>query len=435
MRWLGAQLMLTSLVAADLLLSQPPPNASGKVLWNATWTDQLKHDLLMKYDKFARPAEHSNVTEVKFQLVIKHVEVDEVRSLMVVNAWSSFSWIDEKLKWNDSDYGGITKIYVGDHEIWQPDVVLYNSALGNSVDHYGNTHCIVYMDGSVIWVPPSQFSVYCDINLRKWPYDTHSCKLYFGSWVYDGEQIYLKRPEHKKNSDGDMEMDPCEWKVLSVEEFEHKKYYTCCSEPYYNIEVLITVERRSPAYIGVVFTPAFVCVVLTLLVFWLPPSASEKFLLSGITSVIICMFLAYFSQRLPVMGAHTPLIVEFYAYNLVLVCLSVVVSVVSVSLSRRARTRPVPWAISRILNSRLAFFLGLGDTKNTFVTMYPRQDGEELHERSLVDRGRTESVDTTSQQSLNCSRDWILLATAMDRLIFFLYLAIFIFIASVFYLS
>lgn len=50
--------------------------ASGRpTLWNATWTDHLKHDLLMKYDKFARPAQHTNVTEVTFGLIIKHVEV------------------------------------------------------------------------------------------------------------------------------------------------------------------------------------------------------------------------------------------------------------------------------------------------------------------------------------------------------------------------
>lgn len=44
-------------------------------LWNATWTDQLKHDLLLKYDKFARPAQHYNTTVVTINLVIRHVEV------------------------------------------------------------------------------------------------------------------------------------------------------------------------------------------------------------------------------------------------------------------------------------------------------------------------------------------------------------------------
>lgn len=35
-------------------------------------------------------------------------------------------WVDEKLKWNATDYGGLTRLHLADHEIWQPDIVLYN---------------------------------------------------------------------------------------------------------------------------------------------------------------------------------------------------------------------------------------------------------------------------------------------------------------------
>ena len=54
-----------------------------------------------------------------------------------------------------------------------------------------------------------------------------------------------------------------------------------------------------------------VCIVLTLSVFWLPPSASEKFMLSGITAVIISLFLVHFAQRLPTMAVHTPIIGKY----------------------------------------------------------------------------------------------------------------------------
>ncbi|XP_054261902.1 acetylcholine receptor subunit alpha-like 2 [Macrosteles quadrilineatus] len=429
------------LVGLTVVLGDPPPSsptppANGVThLWNATWTDHLKHDLLMKYDKFARPAQHTNATEVQFGLVIRHVEVDEVRSMMILNAWTKFEWDDEKLKWNASDYGGLKILHVADHEIWQPDIVLYNSALGNSVDHYGNTHCLVYPTGHVLWVPPSQFSAYCDINLRKWPYDRHTCHFFFGSWVYDGEQVLLKRQTSRNTSDGEVDPTPMQWKVVSVIETEHVKYYACCSEPYYNIEVVVTVERKNPAYAAVIFTPAIVCVILTLAVFWLPPHASEKFLVAGATAVIECMFLLYFAQKLPAMGQHIPLIVEFYGYSLALMSVSVVVSVVTVNISRRPAAHPVPWIISGTLN-RYAIFLGLLNNKNAFVSVYGRQDCEELHERNLVDRGRTESVDTTHQPtSAQTAREWVLLANAIDRFMFLIYVVIFLLIGASFYLS
>ena len=50
----------------------PPRPASA---WNATWTDRLKRDLLLNYDKFARPAQHTNTTVVKLDLTLRHISL------------------------------------------------------------------------------------------------------------------------------------------------------------------------------------------------------------------------------------------------------------------------------------------------------------------------------------------------------------------------
>lgn len=316
---------------------------------------------------------------------------------------------------------------VADHEIWQPDVVLYNSAQGSSVDHYGNTHCIVSSDGFVQWVPPAQFFVFCDINLRKWPYDEQTCILQFGSWTYSGEQIHLDID----SKDVDVDLDPCEWIIVSATKQKYTKFYSCCSEPYFNVDFKLIMQRRSPAYHATLFTPAFVCIVLTLSVFWLPPSASEKFMLSGVTAVIISLFLVHFAQRLPTMAVHTPIIVEFYAYNMVMVGISMLVSVIAVNLSQKPQARPVPWVIMKLHTGYLGFILGLPTTKNSLASMYPDQDSEELHERSLVAGMSDEAQDMTK---VNFSRDWTLVAIALDRIMFIIYLLIFVILLLTFLL-
>lgn len=101
------------------------------------------------------------------------------------------AWNDDKLQWNTSEYGGLKSLHVADHEIWQPDVVQYNSASGNTMDQYGNTHCIVDSDGAVLWVPPSRLTAFCHLDLSRWPQDEHTCYFTFGSWTYDGIQINL----------------------------------------------------------------------------------------------------------------------------------------------------------------------------------------------------------------------------------------------------
>lgn len=35
-------------------------------------------------------------------------------------------WFDPRLVWDVKDYGNLVELHFGDHEIWQPDMCLYN---------------------------------------------------------------------------------------------------------------------------------------------------------------------------------------------------------------------------------------------------------------------------------------------------------------------
>lgn len=131
------------------------------------------------------------------------------------------TWTDDKLKWDPSKYGNLQHIHVGNHEVWQPDILLYHrymwhytsiidkkkclkklhklfevyflsSGTSSTVEHYGDATCIIYHDGRVLWVPPAQFIGLCDLDLRLWPFDTQICNMTFGSWTYHGEQIDMQ---------------------------------------------------------------------------------------------------------------------------------------------------------------------------------------------------------------------------------------------------
>lgn len=47
-----------------------------------------------------------------------------------------------------------------------------------------------------------------------------------------------------------------EWEVMSAKTQLHIMVYKCCPEPYYKVDLTITVKRRSPSYHAVLFTPA-----------------------------------------------------------------------------------------------------------------------------------------------------------------------------------
>ncbi|KAF7279395.1 hypothetical protein GWI33_007337 [Rhynchophorus ferrugineus] len=186
-------------------------------LWNSTFTDQLRRDLLLNYDKFARPTQHYNVTKVKLGLTIRHIEINEFKAVLTVHSWLKMSWDDDKLKWDPSKYGGIHSLNLADHELWQPDIFLYNSATSTAINHY-NTHCIVFSNGNVLWVPPAQFSVLCNLNLKYWPFDSQECSMKFGSWTYSGDQIDLD----VYNNDTDVKSTMTVHRVTAEEMRDHQ---------------------------------------------------------------------------------------------------------------------------------------------------------------------------------------------------------------------
>jgi hypothetical protein len=389
--------------------------------WNYTFTDQLKKDLLSNYDKYARPEHHAKATFVNVSISLRHFDVDEVKSVLTTHVWFRMQWTDSKLKWNPEKYGNQSLLHVGDHEVWQPDLTLYNSASGSAIDYYGNTHCLVYSTGSVLWVPPTKFDSFCQLDLKYWPFDTQKCEIVIGSWTYSGFQINLTVANEPIEFVGVIQNS--EWKVVNYSAETHKKYYECCPEPYHDVTFTIVIERNSPMYKAIVVTPSILVIFMILLTFWLPPQAGEKILLNGISCIIICILLMYFSQLLPVLAMSTPLIVRFYSSTLYLISFSFVVSVIVINFSRNRK----PYGVNKyikdnVINSKIGAIFG---SSLTFVGQ--QQKGTNKTEEE--DGPATNEMQSFSEDNKlidNQQNDWIVLAVIIDRIAFLIYLIIFI---------
>ncbi|XP_043471113.1 acetylcholine receptor subunit alpha-like 1 isoform X1 [Leptopilina heterotoma] len=411
-------------------------HAAGSIytpFWNDTWTDKLKRDLLVKYDKFARPAHHFNSTVVTLDIEIHHVSLDDMQSVLSVHCFLRMAWKDEKLKWNASDYGGLKQAHLGIHEVWQPDVVLYNSVVVNAVEHYGDSHCIVDDDGTVFWVPPAQFLAFCDLDLRLWPFDTQSCSLKLGSWTYSGDQIDLhlfKKPMKVP----DLLITNTEWKLEEMTRGRTVVHYECCPEPYVTLVFNLTLKRNALLYYNIIFTPTIPIVFLTLMAFWLPPQSEVRIAVAGCTALIISIFLIYFGFKIPPVAENLPLIVRFYSGSLYQVTISLIISIVVLNLSKRANCSPIPRGIRNFLMGWPGSYLGLSDHINAIHQHRP-SGCQELRESHVGDV----SVSSLSSNGFDdCDREniitpeknvnqleWILLATALDRISFFVFCIIF----------
>lgn len=51
------------------------------------------------------------------------------------------------------------------------------------------TKAVLHHDGKVIWNPPAIYKSACLIDIQYFPFDKQECKMKFGSWTYDGNQV------------------------------------------------------------------------------------------------------------------------------------------------------------------------------------------------------------------------------------------------------
>ena len=89
---------------------------------------KLIKDLLKYYEPYARPSFNASLPlAVKHGITIQTLDLDIDKQLLTANSWISMEWQDVHLKWNSSDYGGVTNIRLPSTRIWVPDIIPYNT--------------------------------------------------------------------------------------------------------------------------------------------------------------------------------------------------------------------------------------------------------------------------------------------------------------------
>ena len=143
------------------------------------------------------------------------------------------------------------------------------------------------------------------MDVEYFPFDEQTCVMKFGSWTYDGFQVFshflhtissfggichlrtfqvdLRHQEEEKGTNvvnigvdlSEFYMS-VEWDILAVPAIRNVKFYTCCDEPYLDITFNITMRRKTLFYTVNLIIPCMGISFLTVLVFYLPSDSGEK---------------------------------------------------------------------------------------------------------------------------------------------------------------
>lgn len=263
---------------------------------------------------------------VKIGLAVRDiVELIEVQQIIRLKIWMRLRWKDCVLKWDPSKFDNITNIVIPYEKIWIPDITLFESVCDEAnmpdMDRY---RAYVTSDGEVSYNFATIITTVCRVVVTYFPFDSQVCILTFGSWVYTGKQIDLEAAGDSADIDNFQLHN--EWSLESTKLKKRVAYYLCCSDPFPDIIVHIYLKRKPTFYVVTIIFPCFVITSLTFMGFVLPPISGEKISLQMTVLLSLTVFLFLVQDKLPSDSDHFPYLAIYFAFSMLLVCLSSIMS-------------------------------------------------------------------------------------------------------------
>lgn len=270
--------------------------------------ENLRTSIFQNYSKYNRPIiNFSQNIQLTYGLEIKSLEyLDQKAENVQFNIWIIQTWKDEYLTWNTSIYN-LSKITCHSDMIWTPDLELYNSASKPKVyDKYGGVK--VFSDGTVLWIRPTTFSFSCPLDFKKFPFDTQSCTMLFGSWKYP-KHILDITPFNDGDSYLNISIDPLfshnEWIITQTSVRHEDIEYLCCPDEYYpNSFYTIKMERNYTKYMIVIALTLLITISAMVILLIPIQNYIRTYVLVFIPLTIIWLQI-YIAAKIPVIEYYT----------------------------------------------------------------------------------------------------------------------------------
>ncbi|PIK50590.1 hypothetical protein BSL78_12517 [Apostichopus japonicus] len=187
---------------------------------------------------------------------------------------------------------------------------------------------IVHFDGNVILLTPQIYTTHCKMNLTYYPFDSQVCLLKFGSWAYDGTQVNVSSLVEQAESSSYLHNG--EWDLTKVSFQRHVAYYSCCPEPYPDVEYTLQLTRRPWFYIWNLIVPFITITILSSFAFFIPPESGEKVSLAVTSLLSLVVFTQLVLNTIPAASDGTqPIIGMYFVISVIVLSIVVVLSVVS----------------------------------------------------------------------------------------------------------
>uniref|UniRef100_A0A671SS57 Neuronal acetylcholine receptor subunit alpha-9-like n=1 Tax=Sinocyclocheilus anshuiensis TaxID=1608454 RepID=A0A671SS57_9TELE len=399
------------------------------------FAQKLLNDLMENYSNALRPVEDTDkALNVTLQITLSQIkDMDERNQVLTTYLWVRQIWHDAYLHWDKDEYDGLEVIRIPSNLVWRPDIVLYNNADEEDSSGPPDTNVVLRYNGEITWDSPAITKSSCKVDVSYFPFDSQECNLTFGSWTYNGNQVYAL-------DSGDLSdfVENVEWECHGMPAVKNVIMYGCCSDPYPDITYTVLLKRRSSFYIFNLLLPCFLISFLAPLGFYLPADSGEKVSLGVTVLLALTVFQLMVAESMPP-SESVPLIGKYYIATMTMITASTSLTIFIMNIHFcGAEAKPVPhWAKVLVIDymSKIFFVYEVGENCTTPEsdrgTFYSKTFGADSYNKTTTGTGcvcicgQHQKVVRNIEYIANCFREqrahqakgaeWKKVAKVMDR--------------------
>ena len=321
---------------------------AGTMLVNLTSIEDtrvLRGDLLTNYSKYIRPVRNqSHTVDVYLYLTIVAIqEFNEVLERFSVVGVFFIYWVDENMIWNETEYSGISSIFMGYNEVWVPEIILTNPS--EKLDSYGKKWQMIrfYSSGVSTWNPADLIKATCVLDVRYFPFDVQDCSMEMYAWGYAASEVNLVSVRDDIETSSLREHGT--WKVLNTSAFAEE--FRGISR----ITFKIRLKRKPESFIVSIILPILFLSLLNVLVFVLPTESGERVSYAITVLLSIAVFMTIVTDTLPKTSEPMPIISYFLMIDLVKSALISLCTILNMRLFHRNSDKRIPKFLQYVYNS------------------------------------------------------------------------------------
>uniref|UniRef100_H3AXG3 5-hydroxytryptamine receptor 3A n=1 Tax=Latimeria chalumnae TaxID=7897 RepID=H3AXG3_LATCH len=398
-----------------------------------------------------RPAwnySHPTIANISFTLYAV-LGVNEKTQILTTFLWLRLYWYHEFLQWDPAECGGIEKISLPVEDLWAPDIIVYEFIDEDKSQR--TPYVYVNHTGRIRYDRMLRVVSSCNLGIFNFPFDVQNCSLTFGPYMHTVKDVRLGLAlpieQISENSKKYLETSG-EWELVRIEgsadvltfgidEWDIVTFWWPDS---------VSFKERPILYVVNLLIPSAFLMVIDTMSFYLPPHSTDRASFKMTLLLGYTVFLLIMNDLLPSTTNGTPLIGIYFSVCLALMVISLLETVIITNILHHnsvQHSRTPGWVkklvlkyIAKIICYRLPMAQPEPNCKMLFL--FPNFLGKEQQkEPGLIKQQCSYTQDLLwisedirairsylelHYREKEFEREWILIGSVLDSLLYRIYL-------------